>query len=753
MGQRDHLSVAAAAAPSPVGHQPEAAIRRDEAQRPVVVKSAKSNAWMQADVLQQAGVDEGQGEVGHAGQLDEAVDAAGHVGHDHVARPVHDGVQLLDHVKVGLVVGVADPDAAPGDVGQLAGGQAGGHVRVLAAHGVRDRAEQGGRPDQLLEDVGLRGQGNPLSSISSSSWGWCRNQLSRHHIILDDGLRDVLKVILDNVGDAVQEFDDKQGWHLTAAHGNKAQAAELPQLRLSSRCCDPPAVNGRASRLDEFLHTNHQPPQPQPRMQSRSLDRITRYAQPRPTRFVPTEAPVSFLDSRGSLRRQQQKQQPQGFAFSSPTCADSIMTRSLPPPSAVAMATTLGDLFLDRPPPAWPHFESLNSRLRSLMAARQAELERDRAYLLKCQVSNESVRSPPHPPLSIEAIFNPPHPVTMETSTLMTTSLHSDLSTGTAKRTIDSLATPKAFKVKLQDFDGGSPDGVRPNPANCPAEPAAAVPPPAAATAAKKPRSLLGRLARMKTRSAAAGSQQPPAKADFDGAEETPAATAAEAPVEAPAAPSSSAAAPLAAIRKFLNRLPRRTKRRRRFDIGEPQLLEAQQPAAAEIPAARPDHPDLGAGGEAGNRLGTRAPPPSSQVVTFAESSLPKRLAGFSGASVTAAAPNSSASAVSTSAAAPAPELLQRLSQVENEAGFWGSVVREFWSILSAASSPVAAQPTGPAEDSDGIASPSATADAEEAGAPVALRSGGANAARKLNGQKRSLAARKVGVRIRAAMG
>ncbi|PAA50010.1 hypothetical protein BOX15_Mlig009524g2 [Macrostomum lignano] len=228
----------------------------------------------------------------------------------------------------------------------------------------------------------------------------------------------------------------------------------------------------------------------------------------------------------------------------------------------------------------------------------------------------------------------------------------------------------------------------------------------------------------MKTRSAAAGSQQPPAKADFDGAEETPAATAAEAPVEAPAAPSSSAAAPLAAIRKFLNRLPRRTKRRRRFDIGEPQLLEAQQPAAAEIPAARPDHPDLGAGGEAGNRLGTRAPPPSSQVVTFAESSLPKRLAGFSGASVTAAAPNSSASAVSTSAAAPAPELLPAAEP-------------------AAASSPVAAQPTGPAEDSDGIASPSATADAEEAGAPVALRSGGANAARKLNGQKRSLAARK----------
>uniref|UniRef100_A0A1I8GS06 Nbl1_Borealin_N domain-containing protein n=1 Tax=Macrostomum lignano TaxID=282301 RepID=A0A1I8GS06_9PLAT len=299
-----------------------------------------------------------------------------------------------------------------------------------------------------------------------------------------------------------------------AGSSGGAAAAETLQSLLRS-----PAVNGRASRLDEFLHTNHQPPQPQPRMQSRSLDRITRYAQPRPTRFVPTEAPVSFLDSRGSLRRQQQKQQPQGFAFSSPTCADSIMTRSLPPPSAVAMATTLGDVaFSGQTASRLAHFESLNSRLRSLMAARQAELERDRAYLLKCQVSNESVRSPPHPPLSIEAIFNPPHPVTMETSTLMTTSLHSDLSTGTAKRTIDSLATPKAFKVKLQDFDGAVPT------------PAAAVPPPAAATAAKKPRSLLGRLARMKTRSAAAGSQQPPAKADFDGAEETPAATAAEAP-------------------------------------------------------------------------------------------------------------------------------------------------------------------------------------------------------------------------------
>uniref|UniRef100_A0A1I8F2M4 RING-type domain-containing protein n=1 Tax=Macrostomum lignano TaxID=282301 RepID=A0A1I8F2M4_9PLAT len=412
-----------------------------------------------------------------------------------------------------------------------------------------------------------------------------------------------------------------------AGSSGGAAAAETLQSLLRS-----PAVNGRASRLDEFLHTNHQPPQPQPRMQSRSLDRITRYAQPAPRA------------SRGSLRRQQQKQQPQGFAFSSPTCADSIMTRSLPPPSAVAMANYAG----------CPTSRFARRRTRRCPSKR---------------------------------FFQSATSVTMETSTLMTTSLHSDLSTGTAKRTIDSLATPKAFKVKLQDFDGGSPDGVRPNPANCPAEPAAPshrqpLPPP--------PRSrgpCWAGWARMKTRSAAAGSQQPPAKADFDGAEETPAATAAEAPVEARR---------LRARRQphrwrhsqVSNRLPRRTKRRRRFDIGEPQLLEAQQP------------------GEAGNRLGTRAPPPSSQVVTFAESSLPKRLAGFSGASVTAAAPNSSASAVSTSAAAPAPELLPAAEP-------------------AAASSPVAAQPTGPAEDSDGIASPSATADAEEAGAPV-LRSGAA---------------------------
>uniref|UniRef100_A0A1I8JMW5 Protein kinase domain-containing protein n=1 Tax=Macrostomum lignano TaxID=282301 RepID=A0A1I8JMW5_9PLAT len=539
-----------------------------------------------------------------------------------------------------------------------------------------------------------------------------------------------------------------------AGSSGGAAAAETLQSLLRS-----PAVNGRASRLDEFLHTNHQPPQPQPRMQSRSLDRITRYAQPRAPRA-----------SRGSLRRQQQKQQPQGFAFSSPTCADSIMTRSLPPPSAVAMATTLGDVaFSGQTASRLAHFESLNSRLRSLMAARQAELERDRAYLLKCQKGSPTrspnrLCAPPAWPRTlllrhltllarqvsgvqrVGSLARAPAAVHRSDFQSATIRYHGNLHPHdyvaalgpvhrTAKRTIDSLATPKAFKVKLQDFDGGSPDGVRPNPANCPAEPAAAVPPPAAATAAKKPRSLLGRLARMKTRSAAAGSQQPPAKADFDGAEETPAATAAEAPVEARggselvgsrtagrhfASFSSAAAADEApaAVRHW----------RASAAGGAEQPVFARQSSTLQL-QQRSQQPGLTIPTSAleakpATGLGTRAPP-----AELSSGDLPPRAACRNAWPVFLAPLSRPRRPTRAPAPSRRPQLRQRqscsqrLSQVENEAGFLGFRSSRILVYPISRQLPSCGPANGSREDSDGIASPSATADAEEAGAPVALRS------------------------------
>ncbi|CAN7989899.1 unnamed protein product, partial [Ixodes pacificus] len=151
--------------PSPLGtnvvrHEAEVAVWRHEGQHPCThLPAPKPDAGVKADVVEQPRVHEGQAQVWHAAQLDAAESISTHVslylGRDDGAALVDDGVHLLDHVEVRLVVGVLDARAAPGHVGQLARREGGAQAGTA-------RGDDVGWLDELLQDVRLRGQGEPI---------------------------------------------------------------------------------------------------------------------------------------------------------------------------------------------------------------------------------------------------------------------------------------------------------------------------------------------------------------------------------------------------------------------------------------------------------------------------------------------------------------------------------------------------------------------------------------------------------------
>ena len=65
-----------------------------------------------------------------------------YLGEDGGAAAVDDGVDLLDDVEVGLVVGVLDAGAPPGDVRQLPARQLLGHAAVVFVASCSERHKE-----------------------------------------------------------------------------------------------------------------------------------------------------------------------------------------------------------------------------------------------------------------------------------------------------------------------------------------------------------------------------------------------------------------------------------------------------------------------------------------------------------------------------------------------------------------------------------------------------------------------------------
>ncbi|PAA54212.1 hypothetical protein BOX15_Mlig019099g5, partial [Macrostomum lignano] len=107
----------------------------------------------------------------------------------------------------------------------------------------------------------------------------------------------------------------------------------------------------------------------------KSQDRITRHAQA--NHYLPTDAPVSFLDSRSSPARPKPSSKPNSLkaANNLAVSAASLDQPSVAAASGPAAESSLGSL------------ELLSSRLQTMMAERRDELNKEAAYLLKCQVA------------------------------------------------------------------------------------------------------------------------------------------------------------------------------------------------------------------------------------------------------------------------------------------------------------------------------------------------------------------------------
>ena len=58
------------------------------------------------------------------------------LGNDSCPIFVNDGINLLNDIKVGLIVGVLDASPSPGNVGELASGQSGPHTATNSGYKV-----------------------------------------------------------------------------------------------------------------------------------------------------------------------------------------------------------------------------------------------------------------------------------------------------------------------------------------------------------------------------------------------------------------------------------------------------------------------------------------------------------------------------------------------------------------------------------------------------------------------------------------
>merc|ERR1719186_57826 len=157
---------------------------------------------MERSVVEQSGVDEVHGQVRHPSQLHGAVDVAVDLGRYGGAVLVDDGVHFLYDVEVRLVVGVLNAGPSPGDVGELAGGERVSHVG-LARHGVDDRPEHVGGPDQLFENVGFSCQGETVVQH------FVQKFVHDHIVILYDCFRTVVEIVFESIYDSVKKFDNK----------------------------------------------------------------------------------------------------------------------------------------------------------------------------------------------------------------------------------------------------------------------------------------------------------------------------------------------------------------------------------------------------------------------------------------------------------------------------------------------------------------------------------------------------------------
>lgn len=107
----------------PEGHQLELPIGRNEGDILALLPALDANARVQADVVQERRIDKGQREIRHPREIARDDDLALHFARDNGAVGVEDRVDLLDDVKVDLVLRVLDPRLAPLDRRQRAGRQ------------------------------------------------------------------------------------------------------------------------------------------------------------------------------------------------------------------------------------------------------------------------------------------------------------------------------------------------------------------------------------------------------------------------------------------------------------------------------------------------------------------------------------------------------------------------------------------------------------------------------------------------------